>query len=340
MQLIGRALWVAVSDPTNPAFREELHALTDHRIGMVVSSEAQIEKALDQYYGPMPAPSPSPLEDAVGRSPVDAGPWMELGNHYGSAGQYELARIAFGQAARFGPSEAQAHWGVAKTLFDLGRHAESVAPARKAVSLCPSNRQARLCLGRALAATNRIHQAIEQFEEASRLSPDWPVPLAELGFMHGQRGDHRAAAEHFEASLRLDPDQPKLWTTLGFALSMSGAWQGAAYALETAVFARPTDAWSRALLGKAHRKLDRTRDAHDSLAEAVRLGFDEPWAWFELGDAAVALGDQSSLERAHERLLKLDLPLARKLSKHLVRKPTSQLRLWFSNIAGAQQEAK
>src|SRR5262245_703653 len=52
MQVIRRALFVAVSDPTNPAFREELHALTDHAIGMVVSSEAQIEKALDQYYGP------------------------------------------------------------------------------------------------------------------------------------------------------------------------------------------------------------------------------------------------------------------------------------------------
>jgi hypothetical protein len=72
------------------------------------------------------------------------------------------------------------------------------------------------------------------------------------------------------------------------------------------------------------------KDAHASLAEAVRLGFDEPWTWYDLGDAAHALGDLASLERAHEHLRTRDPRLARKLAKHMAWKRTSQMGLWES----------
>jgi Flp pilus assembly protein TadD len=313
-------LLVAVSDPTNPNVVDELHSATGHSIGMVLASESSIEKAIHQHYGPSPSPSPSPLEDAVCRNPTDPEPWLTLGNDYGAAGEYELARVAFGQAARFGPNDGQSHWGVATSLLDLGRAAEAVAPAEKAVLLAPANRHARFALGRALAGTGRFHRAIEQFKEASRLSPDWPPAVAEQGVAHFRLGEHREAAESLERALRIDPDRPRLWTLLGLSLCMTDEWRGAAHALETAVYARPDDGWSRALLGKAQRKLGEVKDAHESLAEAVRLGFDEPWTWYELGDVAHALGDRASLERAHEHLRTRDPRLARKLGKLLAGK--------------------
>jgi tetratricopeptide (TPR) repeat protein len=320
-------LLVAVSDPTNPIVVEELHSATGHSIGMVLASESSIEKAINQHYGPSPSPSPSPLEDAVCRNPTNPEPWLRLGNDYGAAGEYELARVAFGQAARFGPNDGQSHWGLATSLLDLGRAAEAVAPAQKAVLLAPANRQARFALGRALAGNGRLHQAIEQFKEASRLSPDWPLPMIEQGLAHGRLGEHRQAAECLERALRIDPDKPRLWTLLGLSLCVIDDWKGAAHALETAVFARPDDGRPRALLGKAQRKLGQMKDAHESLAEAVRLGFDEPWTWYELGDAAHALGDLASLERAHEHLRTRDPRLARKLAKRLPGKRTAQMEL-------------
>jgi tetratricopeptide (TPR) repeat protein len=318
--VVGRGLLVAVADPTNVLAMEEIHAVTNHAVGMALSTERSIEEALDRCYGPPRPPSPSPLEDAVGRAPGDPNAWIALGNHYGDSGQYELARIAFGQAVRCGPQEGQAHWGVAATLLDLHRNADAVAPARKAVTLAPGNRQARLTLGRALARSGRPHQAVAEFREAARLSPDWPVAWEEQGFALGQLGDHRGAAECLETALRIDPDKPRAWTALGFSLSLIGDWKGAANALETAVFARPDDGWTRALLGSVQRELKQLEDARHSLAEGIRLGCDAPWAWHELGEVAAAIGDRASLARAHEHLRTRDPRLARKLEKHLAGK--------------------
>src|SRR5262249_41102618 len=68
--VVRQALVVAVADPTNALAMEEIHAVANHPVAMALTTARSIEEALDRCYGRARPPSPSPLEDAVGRAPV------------------------------------------------------------------------------------------------------------------------------------------------------------------------------------------------------------------------------------------------------------------------------
>lgn len=71
-------------------------------------------------------------------------------------------------------------------------------------------------LGEALAKSGRMDEAVEQFEAALRLKPDFAEAHNNLGnAWSGMPGRRAAAAAQIEAALRLRPDYPEAYNNLG-----------------------------------------------------------------------------------------------------------------------------
>jgi len=253
------------------------------------------------------------LEQAVQTDPTSGAAWASLGRAYREADAHELARAAFEQAVRF-CSGSPMHWfGLGIAALDTGDPEGALAAALRAVELAPDVSGLRVLLARAFGRLGVARQAILHLEEALRLDPQSPIPLADLGWAHLAIGDHDAAAEAFEAALRLDPDQPALWSVLGRCLLEQGHPSNAVHVLETAVFARPADGLAWARLGRSYFETDRHAEAARAFTRAFEHGEDEPWAWYWAGRNAAALGDGEALDRARRELKERDAELLREL---------------------------
>jgi tetratricopeptide (TPR) repeat protein len=64
--------------------------------------------------------------------------------------------------------------------------------------------------------------AIEQFQEAVRLSPDFAQSYYALGVIYAEAGEHRQAIESFSAALKVDPAYDEARIGLANALRRAG----------------------------------------------------------------------------------------------------------------------
>ena len=255
------------------------------------------------------------LEQAVHSDPASGDAWSRLGRAYQEAEAHDLARTAFGQAVRFCPG-SPTHWfwlGTAR--MDTGDLHGALAAARRAVGLAPNVTGLRVLLARALGRQGAHRLAIIQLEEALRLDPQWPTPLADLGWAHTALGDFDAAGEAFEVSLRLEPDQPSLWSALGRCLLEQKRPSNAVHVLETAVYARPDDGVAWARLGCAYFETGRHAEAALAFTRGFEHGQDDPWAWYYAGQNAAAFGDGEALDRSRRELKERDAELLRDLER-------------------------
>jgi tetratricopeptide (TPR) repeat protein len=68
--------------------------------------------------------------------------------------------------------------------------------------------------------------AMEQFQEAVRLSPGFAQSHYALGVIYEDAGEHRQAIESFSTALKLDPAYAEARTGLANALRRSGRASG------------------------------------------------------------------------------------------------------------------
>lgn len=127
-------------------------------------------------------------------------------------------------------------------------------------------------LGRELMARKRdVPEAIDLFERAIALRPDYAEAHNNLGLALTQTGRPREAISHLEKSLQLKPSSFQAFNNLGIALASSGRPADALPAFARAAALNPTlpnlhENWARALL-----LLGRRAEAEERFALAARL---------------------------------------------------------------------
>ena len=90
---------------------------------------------------------------------------------------------------------------------------------------------AHWAMGRAEWLRGRLDQAVNEFEQAVELSPNFALAHYNLAFVHATAGDAKAAVDHSEQSLSLSPFDPMLFGMLGaraMALARLGRFEEAA----------------------------------------------------------------------------------------------------------------
>jgi len=109
-------------------------------------------------------------------------------------------------------------------LLAAGENYRAVEAFSGALAFRPQSMVAYLRRGEAYRAQHRDDEAVRDWREATRLAPDAPQPLIELGDLFESHGDFEQAADWYDqAQKRLSDENPSLLYRLALALYRAGA---------------------------------------------------------------------------------------------------------------------
>ncbi|MBA2503078.1 MAG: tetratricopeptide repeat protein [Pyrinomonadaceae bacterium] len=125
---------------------------------------------------------------------------------------------------------------------------------------------------------DRNEEAVEAFQEAARLKPDYADAYLRLAYAHaalGQREEStkafQQAAKAYERLTRSKLKDAGIYFNMGTAYAELGKWDDAVKAFKQAVKLQPDEGENHYELGVAHTKLAQYKEAVAELNEAVRL---------------------------------------------------------------------
>ena len=228
---------------------------------------------------------------ALGADPGLVAAWTARGRVHRHLGETDLALSDFTEALRLRPDDLAALRGRGETLADLGRTAEAAVDFRAALMVEPAANlwsnlaNVELRLGRAAEALDAADRALGLEPERADAWFHRGGALHRLG-----RADEALAA--FERAAALDPHQALVWNAVGLGRIALERHEAALEAFGRALEAEPDNAaahWNRGallvLLGRLREgwtHLDRRWRAPTAGGELDRLG--APW----FGDAELA----------------------------------------------------
>ncbi len=236
---------------------------------------------------------------------------------------------------QFAPDAAPLHNDLGVELLRQNRHDEAIQHLTQAIAGGgPVVPLARCSLGRALAATGREAESMQQYQLALQHSPSAPSVHLALGEVYLKAGQFGPAAKHFQEVLRLKPNQRLVYHPLAQALARQGQLAAALPYLEQALATDPNSAevqmdygnvlamkgdWRRAIehyvealrlkpdllevrnnLGSAWLQLEEKDKAADAFREAMRLRPDAAYAYNQLGEILLGQGKTAEAVEVYE----------------------------------------
>jgi tetratricopeptide (TPR) repeat protein len=166
---------------------------------------------------------------------------------------------------------------------------------RDCVEKAPAKARPYNNLGAALMENGRLAEAIEQFQTALKIKPEFADAHYNLGYILSRQGKLEAGIYHLGQSLRLEPTKRKALNNLGVALALQGRYQEAANNFETALKLNPMDADVHNNLGFALKNSGSPEAAVRHFTRALELDPRHADAHNNLG---LALKDKGQIEAA------------------------------------------
>jgi Tfp pilus assembly protein PilF len=150
-----------------------------------------------------------------------------LGVIYWQQGKLDEAVTTFRQAIAVNPNFAEAHYTLGTVLQQKGETESAISEFREAIKLAPKNPEIRNTLGNALRAKGDIAAARVEFAEGARLqklkSNNQAATFAtNTGIQRLKDGAVDDAIEMFEKAIGLDPEYAPAHYQMGLALRKKG----------------------------------------------------------------------------------------------------------------------
>jgi tetratricopeptide (TPR) repeat protein len=115
------------------------------------------------------------LQDVLKQDPANVGAWIKLGNLHMDSSRYHEAINAYEKALELDPKNVDVRVDMGTCYRRVGRADRAAEEFRKAITTNPLHPYAHRNLGVVLAFDlNDKKQAIKEFEEYIKLSPDTP----------------------------------------------------------------------------------------------------------------------------------------------------------------------
>ncbi len=191
-------------------------------------------------------------------------------------GYWQNSEALFRRAIEVTQDNPVAHYNLGLYLMNMpGRRADAIEHFEAALSIKPDYAEASDNLGVCLADSQLCGSAIPHFEAALRAKPDSIRANNNLGACLINTGRYLEAAPHLEAALRGDPDFVDAHFNLGLALEgIPGRVPDAITQYENVLRLAPDSEAAHYKLGKLLATLGRTSEAISHLQAALRVRHD------------------------------------------------------------------
>jgi len=214
--------------------------------------------------------------------------------------QWEAAVRLLSQAARLEPQRADVQKMLAIATTDLGALDDAAAAWDRYLKLAPNDDAARRERGYTNAQRGQTGLGLADLEWFAARHPDDATGHYELG--QAVRGaDLAKALEQFDRALALAPQYVPALTARGSLYYQEGRPEDALKDLETAAGLRPDDAANLDRLGQTYQALDRTADAVRVLRRAAELAPDDSKTQLHFARALADAGETAESKVAMER---------------------------------------
>ncbi|MGA2787668.1 MAG: tetratricopeptide repeat protein [Verrucomicrobiota bacterium] len=181
------------------------------------------------------------------------------------------------------------------TRQQLGYWRNSETLFRHALAVTKNNYLAHKALGVVLGLKGQTDEAIDQFQEAILLAPDYTEAHYSLGIALDRKGQTDEAIKQFQEAVRLKPDYAEAHFSLGTGLGMKGQIDDAIKQFQEAIRLKPDYGEAHYNLGTAFGMKGQTDEAIKEFQEVIRLNPDYAEAHYDLG---IALGRRGQTDEA------------------------------------------
>ncbi|HEX4608986.1 MAG TPA: tetratricopeptide repeat protein [Urbifossiella sp.] len=189
--------------------------------------------------------------------------------------------------------------------------AERLRWYQTAVGLRPSNPAARQALGRTLFDKGDLAGAMDAYQHAVRLAPEYAPPHSGIGLIHSANKEHLKSVASHRTAVRLEPSAAVPHSNLGAALLHAhGDVDEAIASCQEAVRLDPGYALGFSNLGLALQKKGRLDEAVASCREAIRLDPRETHGHLALGRCLFDRRDTDAAAAAYGEAARLAPGLA------------------------------
>ena len=238
----------------------------------------------------------------LAKSPDTVDTRYHLGLSLARRGRNEEAAVALRDVLSREPNHRGALQNLARVAGVLGLEQERRAALDRFASLYKEEEESQALAIRVknlrAAAERKVSAgdpagAVAQLSESSRLAPDDPELLQDLGRLHVMAGDKATAEGIFRQIVQRDPLRAEAWYRLGRLLADSGRLPEAIGAFEKATQIVPLSTSYHVALAQLYLRTNRAPDAVRELRLARVLNPRDPDGAFNLGLGLAQAGSMS-----------------------------------------------
>lgn len=171
--------------------------------------------------------------------------------------------------ARAHPDSAAVRLALANALAAQDRIDDALAAFEATLAIDPDYAEARSDLGLTLVAAGRVEEGVAQLRQSLKLAPDNPLALLNLGHGLADMGDQHKAIAAFRRALELEPRLRSARPRLAEQLVKVGLPDDAERILATPEAQAEAPARHLLALAKVHAAQNRTDAARESFAAAI-----------------------------------------------------------------------
>ncbi|MCX5849423.1 MAG: tetratricopeptide repeat protein [Deltaproteobacteria bacterium] len=191
----------------------------------------------------------------------------------------------FGHALQVTKDNYLAHGSLGPALFKEGKTEEAIDHYNKAIRIMPDYVEPYNNRGAAYAQLGQYQQAIEDYNHAIRIRPDYIPPYNNRGAAYARLGQHQRAIEDYNHAIRLKPEGADAYHNRGLAYSQLGQYQLAINDLNKAISLNHY--YLMAYLNRAaiYGKFNQYHNVIKDLNETIRLQPDNALFYYNRGFA-------------------------------------------------------
>ena len=239
---------------------------------------------------------------------------LRLGVDFFLTDELDVAIDEFREAARQRPGYADAYQNLGVALAKTGDLTGALAAWSQAERLDVQGGSLRYHLsalvsynyGISLVRDGRLEPAMEQWQAALRIQPDFSEAHYALGLGYLAAGNPAPAVAHFQETLRYASDWPTAYEALGLAYYESHEYLRAEQAWRQALSLKPDLPKVHANLGLLRLQEGNYQEAIEHAREALALKPELVSAHYNLGVALFAKGEEAASVQSLKRALSLD----------------------------------